>query len=473
MADAVGRSDEVESQETGEVDTRFALHELKRDEMSTVQAIANLRNRDIRVAPTHGFNQCGEFCGFRFTLPKDDDASAIPINQHMFHGTSLVQCLSSKQHVHGIDFHGDALELLKNVKECRTTLLKVLHRLRDECVSEASLDCMPVHHEAISSIGAQQQHKMGAIHSTRSRDSSNWDPDLPASVGIYHGFVRRFGHQAREHRVFIVCDGGCKRACDEFNILTLDIAHTGVSAAELCESEEAWWLRKACSRMRAKVVLAVAEAFKLNIPVVADIHAFDDNVKIANCTVETLTHDITCLRNNNIALFNECVDPTTTRNGILLSVNPSEGYLLFKGPAKANSNVADYGSIFGSQSECGIFPVQTRLHTFDHKSDKQNQEVTRREVTHNTSTVIQNVVRDYCDSEMFAHLEETYNADTNNNTAAIAQHTHSSRASKQQIKIAKTYQKIDEEFMRNLERMQWERDNGVVELMPIVVAICS
>ena len=461
MADlsATDLSQEEEPLLVGKVDTRYALHTLKRDEYSTVQAIANLHNRDLRVAPTHGFNQHGEFCGFRFTLRNDDDAAALPITQKMFHGTSLVQCLPSKLHTHGIDFHGDALTLLKNVEACRETLLDVLKKLREESVSEASLDCMPVHHEAMSSAGAQQVHKMGAIHSTRSRDSMHWDPDLPVSVGIYHGFVRRFGHQAREHRVFIVCEGGCKRACDEFNNLTLDIAHTGVSAAEFCESEETWWLRKACSRMRAKIVLAVAEAFKLNIPVVADIHAFEDNVKIANCTLETLSHDITCLRNDKIALFNECVDPTTTRNGILLSVNPSEGYLLFKGPAKANSNVSDYGSIFGSQTECGIFPVQTRLHASDRKDEKQD---------HSTTTYMQNTVRDYCDSAIFAHLD-----DTKNPSEAPTGHKTSSRASKQGPKNVKLYQKIDEEFMRNLERMQWERDNGVVELMPIVVAMCE
>jgi hypothetical protein len=340
-------------------------------------------------------------------------------------------------------------------------LRDVLHRVREQCVSEASLDCMPVHHEAMGSVGGQPVHKMGAIHNTRSRDSTHWDPDLPVSVGIYHGFVRRFGHQAREHRVFIICEGGCKRACDEFSNLTLDIAHTGLSAAELCESEEVWWLRKACSRMRAKIVLAVAEAFKLNIPVVADIHAFEDNVKIANCTLETLTHDITCLRTGNVALFNECVDPTTTRNGILLNVNPSEGYLLFKGPAKANSNASDYGSIFGSQSECGIFPVQTRLHMCDRKNDKND-----RDIPHPTTTYMKNVVRDYCDSEIFVHVTDT---DCN----IGPQHTQSTRASKQEPRSARTYQKIDEEFLRNLERMQLNRDNGVVEIMPIVVAMCT
>jgi hypothetical protein len=453
--------DELEPQQTGDVDTRYALRELKRDEMSTVQAIANVQHREMRVAPIHGFNTCGEFCGFRFTLPKDDDGSAIPIHQNMFHGTSLVQCLPSKYHVHGINFHGDALELLKDVAACRRTLLDVLNRMREQCVSEASLDCMPVHHEAIGAVGTQQVHKMGAIHNTRSRDSTHWDPDLPVSVGIYHGFVRRFGHQAREHRVFIVCEGGCKRACDEFSNLTLDIAHTGLSATELCESEEVWWLRKACSRMRAKVIMAVADAFKLNIPVVADIHAFEDNVKIANCTVETLTHDITSLRNGNIALYNECVDPTTTRNGILLGVNPSEGYLLFKGPPKANSNASDYGSIFGSQSDCGIFPVQTRVHTCDHKNDKNDHDVPH------TTTYMQNVVRDYCDSEIFVHLTETR---TDGNDAM--QHTQSTRASKQKPRKARIYQKIDEEFLRNLEQMQLNRDNGVVEIMPIVVAMC-
>jgi len=33
------------------------------------------------------------------------------------------------------------------------------------------------------------------------------------------------------------------------------------------------------------------------------------------------------------------------------------------------------------------------------------------------------------------------------------------------------YMCFDEAFFKNLERMQWNRDNGFVELIPILVAI--
>eukprot|EP00960_Hanusia_phi_P019973 589740-Hanusia_phi.AAC.1 len=41
------------------------------------------------------------------------------------------------------------------------------------------------------------------------------------------------------------------------------------------------------------------------------------------------------------------------------------------------------------------------------------------------------------------------------------------------LQLRQEYFSFDEPFMKNLEAMQWNRDNGVVELMPVVVGLSA
>ncbi len=81
---------------------------------------------------------------------------------------------------------------------------------------------------------------------------------------MYHAYIRGFNRDVRTHRLFIVCSGGLSRACDEFCNLVIDIGRHS-TAQEVCESQEAWWLRKACLRARCRLIHGLAKA--LDIPV--------------------------------------------------------------------------------------------------------------------------------------------------------------------------------------------------------------
>jgi hypothetical protein len=37
---------------------------------------------------------------------------------------------------------------------------------------------------------------------------------------------------------------------------------------EVCESQEAWWLRKACHRARARLIKSLADAFDIDVQAV-------------------------------------------------------------------------------------------------------------------------------------------------------------------------------------------------------------
>jgi hypothetical protein len=105
-------------------------------------------------------------------------------------------------------------------------------------------------------------------------------------------------------------------------------------------------------------------------------------------------------------------------------MNASEGYWLFKGTPKSSSRTTSFGSLLGMNS--GMFPTRSPMY-FPKFGNP-------------------NFVGGY-DSPL------------------IVRHN-----SKKRTKNDSTvFQCFDENFMRQLEHMGWNRDHGVVELMPIIV----
>ncbi|KAJ1466007.1 hypothetical protein T484DRAFT_1756997 [Baffinella frigidus] len=430
------------------LDTRFSLYDLSRDEVDTATALVNSATsskmkRYIRMLPTHHINSLGELSGYRFSVSAGDSCGALPVNRSMFHGTSAVQCTGSLGQEGGGSTNVEAVRLLKDIPGCVEKMRTLMHDISDEAAAAvdaktlASLDCSPFNTDAVVTTESRASGGRGSMSlnasASRARDSRKWTCDEPHTIGIYHAFARRFNH-SREHRIYIICTGGCRTACDEFMNLTTDLAAgTHTTAGELCDSEETWWLRKLCSRTRCRLLHRVAEAFGLCIPTMDDVQAFDPGQVLAVPNIETYAHDICMLRDGDVAVYNECVDTTAPRNGIICSMNPSEGFWLFKGPPCASNGTADYGGVFGKQQHCGVFPT----------SASQIVGVVQRHSTNSGCPI----VTDFGGGGAFVFKDETRHSKS-------AQHM-----------------KFDENFFRNLEKMQWARDNGVVELMPIVVGV--
>jgi hypothetical protein len=321
------------------------------------------------------------------------------------------------------------------IKTMKSLMASVSEDANNAIISKTNpcFDCSPCNTDAIVSQGSARGKPSGVDTASRARDSRAWISDEPATIGIYHAFVRRFNHP-REHRLFIVVTGGCKTACDQLMNINTDLAaHTDTTASEVCDSDEVWWLRKLNSRMRARLLHKTADAFGLNIPVMNDIHSYDPSQLMAVVNIETYTHDIGSMRNGDIAVYNQCVDTTTPRNGTMCNMNPSEGFWLFKGPSSANNGAQDYGVVFGNQAHCGIFPTSAPVATGSIKSS----------VCSDTRPM----VSDFKNEGVFCYA----------NASVVDKLTQ--------------YTKFDESFHRNLELMSWQRDNGIVEMMPIVVGV--
>ena len=224
-------------------------------------------------------------------------------------------------------------------------------------------------------------------------------------------------------QLFIGVTGGCSKCSDAFYNLLLDVGSSW-TVQDVIDSEEVWWLRKACQRSRCHVAKQVADAFGLTIKTHNDIHSYENNT-IGVASIDTIEFDLT-QHKDTISLQNACADAASMHNGVLCKMHASEGYWLFKGATRSSSRSANYGHIFPSHSVHSIFPTRAPLYrpgmgNPQSLSTKDNRLVVRHGQPSDSGTVSQ------C---------------------------------------------FDEAFMRNLELMGWNRDHGVVELVPLVVGCC-
>lgn len=114
-------------------------------------------------------------------------------------------------------------------------------------------------------------------------------------------------------------------------------------------------------------------------------------------------------------MFNGCCDTTRPFNGILTRMHHAEGVWLFRGAQRGGT----FGSTFGDHRVCGCFPVA--------------QPKVRRPGAVQVT-----------EGECVVRLRE-------------------------EPPKGDTYMCFDEAYFKTLERMQWNRDNGYVEFVPIVV----
>jgi hypothetical protein len=169
----------------------------------------------------------------------------------------------------------------------------------------------------------------------------------------------------------------------------------------------------------------VADTFGLTITTQKDVHGYD-HLDIGIPTVDTVEFDLV-RKGSSICLHNASCDTTTLQNGLLCQMNPSEGYWLFKGSPRSSSRGTSFGSMFGSGDVCGVFPTRSPCYRPGMGSPSHVQGL---------------------DTQLVTRLRTP-----------------------PRTKASTVYQCFDESFMRNLETMGWNRDHGVVELVPITVCV--
>lgn len=433
-----------------QLDTQFALHPLSRDESDTCNTLLkSAKNSDICVLPTHNINVRGEMEGFRFTVPSRSPGETLPITHTMFFGHTATECISDIGPV-----NKQVIELLSDIPRCRQLMRELLEEINSFTSSDAAtFDCIPENVDAFVGTDKAGNPTMATSTKHKSIDAKPWKPDMPTRIGIYHAYTRGFNKDSREHKLFIVCSGGCSSVCDSYYNLLLDVAEY-FDVNQVAEAQETWWLRRACYRARCRLIKMVADKFKLNVQSIKDIHAYDQKTQMAVSTIDTLCHDIQRLKSGHVAIFNECADTTATKNGILNMLQPSEGMWLFKGPPRSSLGISTYGGVFGHHGQCGIFPTGTFEIHHPNTENKLNAKLKRRPA----SGSHKHAVKTAYSSVLSRDTQHVVRLSNPKNTDSKTPHTAE-------------YMCYDEGFIKNLETMQWNRDNGIIELMPIIVGI--
>lgn len=139
---------------------------------------------------------------------------------------------------------------------------------------------------------------------------------------------------------------------------------------------------------------------------------------VAISLADTLEHDVASQGGDSVSVFNGCCDTTRPFNGILARMHPAEGFWLFRGASRGGG----FGSAFGDRRACGAFPV------------------TQPRVDRAQSVSVP------ASAECLVRLADC-------------------KARQEKFMC------FDEAYFKTLERMQWDRDNGFVELMPIAVGM--
>ena len=385
MASLLGRPPKIKKE--------YVMRPLSTDEETTCESIMkDVEGGCMIIMPTHHISRYGDLCGFEFQCEYKTPANFLPISRRTFFGHTIVEC----------DEHEETIwKLIINHQRNGEKMGQFLERIKSECTA-ATLGCIPDAHQAFSGYHTQD---------VLTQDSAHWSAEVPESIGIYHAMVRSHTREVREHKLYIVCSGGMRKAADEFCNLLIDVGHK-CDAETVAISEEAWWLKKASNRARCDLIYQLAKTFSIKVPTMQDFQSKEPRL-IATHSMDTVCNDIVMDRpTQRIRLLNECCDTSRCNSGAVVQMHPAEGYWLFRSADKSNR-----------LNDVSVFP------------------------TH------QPMVND-----------NAYSLPVRIKNGKIVY------SSPIQADI-KNYMCFDEQYFQQLQAMKWNRNNGITELIPIVVGI--
>lgn len=399
----------------------FCHYPLSRDEEETIDALLGTEpNCDVVVTPNHHVDADGVLHGFRVAYPPHTAEVVLPVSREMFFGHTIVEAGGSSAAV-----HADVMRLAGDPERSAALMRELLAEIDAAAKGhEPGLHCVPRNVQALDAA-----RPGGTLNAEgRATDSAPWQPELPVRLGVYHAFVRGFSKDVREHKLFLGVTGGCTLAAESYYNLLLDLGRD-TDVEEVADAEETFWLRQASYRARCRLLALAADKFGLAVKTIADINAYDQR-RMALATTDSVYNNIARLRSGHVAVFNECIDTTTSKNGIVNAMHPAEGLWVYRGVSRSSAGAAHFGFGFGDQRRCGVFP--------------------------SGSFAVHRAARAAAPSE-----PTTVFARAAAECVVAYGHRH----------VGQQYSWPDESYLRVLGEMGWDRNNGIVELVPIVVGV--
>ena len=365
----------------------------------------------IQVMPNHTLTETGEISGFCFRSGGSEKASVIPMSKNCFGMTTIYECASGK--------HSNAyISIMNNLAETQARLQTLIAEL-ESGEKDLNFECM---HDWTSSMNV--------------RDQRAWSDGMPVKMGIYHCFMRTNAQNEREHKVFIVVSGNCRHASEELYNLWLD-ARDDITVAQFMECGEVAWLRQATLRWLNRVAWKIMDALKLSShTVVEDKEAVGRKVYMLMPTTYTVYNDMCLIMHaNQFLMTNNATLLHSTSSGVIFDCFASEGFWIFHG-ARDTSSHKIFGAEFRANKDCYAFPTKTVCYHMLYACRHSQTQVTfaRSAKTETKKTTV-------C----------MYAADKSKFTGVMFP---------------------DSSFIAELEKLGFSNNNGITNLMPIVM-YCS
>ena len=382
-----------------------SLNQEERDACSNV--LSSSHHVTLKILPNHHIDMNGELRGYMFTSHPDDLAEVLPINKRMFDMISLYEC-SSRSMDEGI-FHPDAIRMINDIPKYRMLLEEYIQELKASDVAPANFDCINDNDDCFSSHPDQRV----------------WRETVPNTVGVYHAFSRSNTNDRREHKLFIVVSGCLNLACEALQNLWHD-CRSQYTCKDILESEELMWLRNATHRNHGRIAAKVASFCDLKVRRVVDTEDPTGTCRMVLPT--TFSYKTDCAyssRFNQARVVDNGCFLDNNSNGILFEMFASEGFWLFRGPRDLSDCKNTFGTQFNFDKTYPCFPTSTlRYHSrFPVRDHRTAVRVATNSCPHVT-------YKFYSDREQFLFP--------------------------------------DENFMKTLNKLGFNRNDGALNLMPIV-----
>jgi len=407
---------DVDKQCMQRLDAQYCGRPLTEQELeSCYNCLRHSQHTRLRIMPNHHVDDTGALQGFMFTCSTEDKASVLPIGPKMFQTTAVYEVKSSTDK----SFNEDALKIISDMASSRESMQRVAEGLKND--HPALFDCI-----------GESDVVEDSFAPIKIEDQRSWTESVPYKMGIYHTFSRSYSNDRREHKVFVVVSGTLIQAAEQLYNLWIDCGEE-ITSKEFVNSEEARWLKTATIRSLNRVAARIADQFGLKLHMVTD---YEDPCKCRMALPSLVTrHNDMDYVNDQVRVSNSAALTDTLDSGVIFDVFGAEGYWIFLGP-RNTTEFSLFGSMLAHRSDAQAFPTRTVRYNALYDSLGA------------TSTV---KVRADSDSQIVIHegLESALLGDSD-------------------CTLYNEFMIPDERFYRITEMLGFNRNDGIMNLMPLV-----
>lgn len=415
------------------VDVRQAMYPLSPlEEDACKNAVQLSPHTRLKVFPNHSMNTEGELQGFLFTCSRSDSANVLPMSRRTFNMTSVYECLPDAETPDGAaaPLNAHVIRVVQDMPRYRALLAAYAADMHTSELPFASFSCIP-------DVQGATRTEMGNISflTDNTVDQVAWTPSVPAKMGLYHGFTRTCTNTTREHKAYVIVSGCLTHAAEELYNLWLD-AGDNVSCGELLECQELQWLRTATHRNHNRIAADLGRLFGVRLQVVTDSNHPVSNTHMALPTTTTYMNDmLPAAQQHEMLLCESAASTDHSDNGIAVDMFSAEGFWLYQGP-RDNADYNLYGTIFKSIGENSCFPTKNvAYHSKFTGVPSSTVAVYRDRTAHNT---------------------------------IFGRERYSSASA---VPGEGTFLFPDESYMRVVEALGFNRNDGILSLMPLMCYI--